>query len=400
MNTYGLQVVPDPHQPADGPGRPGRPDLQDRAGQVRRRRRRPRRARTRRASRCWSARSAVEKSEYLASPAHASGASPTRCSTPSSTRGRRAIVAQAGRLGAVTVATNMAGRGVDILLGGNPEGLAREEVLKEGHAAETLVEEYNLPAPLDEHARGLPGGPRRGAGPLRRAAASSSATSARPRATRSASSAGSTCSAPSATRAAASTTSSAAASGRQGDPGESRFYLSLDDELMRLFATGAMQLGDGQGPARRRAHRGQDGHQGHRAGPEHRRAAQRRDPQERPQVRRGHERAAQGDLPRAATRSSPAPTCATEALEYLADAVDTTIEAHCVAEVPRGVGPRGPPGRAADVLPVDASPPSSSAECTQHRRHADARDGRGRGATTSAARRSSPPRSCARSSAR
>src|SRR5258708_10566868 len=42
------------------------------------------------------------------------------------------IVAQAGRLGAVTVATNMAGRGVDILLGGNPEGLARVDVVGQG----------------------------------------------------------------------------------------------------------------------------------------------------------------------------------------------------------------------------------------------------------------------------
>ena len=63
---------------------------------------------------------------------------------------------------------------------------------------------------------------------------------ARPRATRSASSAASTCSAPSATRAAASTTSSAAAPAVRAIPGESRFYLSLEDELMRLFATGAM----------------------------------------------------------------------------------------------------------------------------------------------------------------
>ena len=45
------------------------------------------------------------------------------------------IVTQAGQLGAVTVATNMAGRGVDILLGGNPEGLARRECLREGLVA-------------------------------------------------------------------------------------------------------------------------------------------------------------------------------------------------------------------------------------------------------------------------
>src|SRR5918992_6231728 len=42
------------------------------------------------------------------------------------------IVAQAGRLGAVTVATNMAGRGVDIILGGNPEGMARQEMAAAG----------------------------------------------------------------------------------------------------------------------------------------------------------------------------------------------------------------------------------------------------------------------------
>ena len=42
------------------------------------------------------------------------------------------IVAQAGRLSAVTVATNMAGRGVDIILGGNPEGLAKRDVRAEG----------------------------------------------------------------------------------------------------------------------------------------------------------------------------------------------------------------------------------------------------------------------------
>jgi preprotein translocase subunit SecA len=44
-----------------------------------------------------------------------------------------AIIAQAGRSGAVTIATNMAGRGVDILLGGNPEGLAKEALAAEGY---------------------------------------------------------------------------------------------------------------------------------------------------------------------------------------------------------------------------------------------------------------------------
>ncbi len=55
------------------------------------------------------------------------------------------IVAQAGRLHAVTVATNMAGRGVDILLGGNPEGLARHEMLARGldPQSEESADEYD-----------------------------------------------------------------------------------------------------------------------------------------------------------------------------------------------------------------------------------------------------------------
>ena len=85
-------------------------------------------------------------------------------------------------------------------------------------------------------------------------------------------------------------------SGRQGDPGESRFYLSLEDELMRLFATGAMNWVMGKALPDDVPIEAKMVDQGHRAGPEHRRAAQRRDPQERAQVRRGDERAAQGDL--------------------------------------------------------------------------------------------------------
>ena len=58
-------------------------------------------------------------------------------------------------------------------------------------------------------------------------------------------------------------------SGRQGDPGESRFYLSLEDDLMRLFAGDRARDAHGPaGPARRRADRGQDAHQGDRERPE------------------------------------------------------------------------------------------------------------------------------------
>ncbi|MEY3595010.1 MAG: hypothetical protein RL576_424, partial [Actinomycetota bacterium] len=149
------------------------------------------------------------------------------------------IVTQAGRIGAVTVATNMAGRGVDILLGGNPEGLARQAVLAEGFTEETLLDEFALPVPLDQmpadfqtsraaaQARygalleefkvqcSAEGDEVRAAGGLfvlgtERHESRRIDNQLRGRA------------------------------GRQGDPGESRFYLSLDDELLRLFATGAL----------------------------------------------------------------------------------------------------------------------------------------------------------------
>ncbi len=128
-----------------------------------------------------------------------------------------AIVAQAGRLKGVTVATNMAGRGVDILLGGNPEGLADNEMAARGLTpadedyaatrAELLAKFKEQCAQEASQIRELGGlyvlgserhESRRIDNQLR------------------------------------------GRSGRQGDPGESRFFLSLQDDLMRLFATGAV----------------------------------------------------------------------------------------------------------------------------------------------------------------
>jgi preprotein translocase subunit SecA len=127
------------------------------------------------------------------------------------------VVAQAGRLGAVTVATNMAGRGVDIILGGNPEMLARHEAVAAGVDLETdegRAELARLTALHQERCAGE-GDKVRELGGLyvlgsERHESRRIDNQLRGR------------------------------SGRQGDPGESRFYLSLEDDLMRLFATGAM----------------------------------------------------------------------------------------------------------------------------------------------------------------
>jgi preprotein translocase subunit SecA len=148
------------------------------------------------------------------------------------------IVAQAGRLGMVTISTNMAGRGTDILLGGNPEFMARQELVKKGHARaisanegainpmapagflrfyyqgqefevgnEEWAETYKVHAAetQQDHAQVIAAGGLFILGTERHESRRID-NQLRGRA------------------------------GRQGDPGESRFYLSLEDDLMRIFA--------------------------------------------------------------------------------------------------------------------------------------------------------------------
>ncbi len=90
------------------------------------------------------------------------------------------IISQAGRLGAVTVATNMAGRGVDIILGGNPPSKEEAEKVKALGGLHIIGTERHESRRIDNQLRGR--------------------------------------------------------AGRQGDPGSSQFYLSLEDDLMRIFA--------------------------------------------------------------------------------------------------------------------------------------------------------------------
>ncbi|MGW5052904.1 preprotein translocase subunit SecA [Actinokineospora sp. NPDC004072] len=153
----------------------------------------------------------VERSEYLSKLL-------TKMSIPHNVLNAKhharesAIVALAGHKGAVTVATNMAGRGTDIMLGGNPQHLAEEELRNRGLEPDSEEWRAALPAALEKAEQEVEAEREevRAAGGLyvlgtERHESRRIDNQLRGR------------------------------SGRQGDPGESRFYLSLGDELMRRF---------------------------------------------------------------------------------------------------------------------------------------------------------------------
>ena len=139
------------------------------------------------------------------------------------------IVAQAGKFGAVTIATNMAGRGTDIMLGGNPEFMALNE-LRKGGAPEELIVQANAYSETDDpeileirekyasllanHKKEMA----EEAQMVREAGGLYIIGTERHESRRI-------------------DNQLRGRSGRQGDPGESRFYLSLEDDLMRLFSS-------------------------------------------------------------------------------------------------------------------------------------------------------------------
>ncbi len=180
----------------------------------------------------------VEKSEYLSRQLEQRGIPHEVLNAKQHTR-EALIVAQAGRLGAVTVATNMAGRGVDIMLGGDAELLARHEVLKEGHPADTMVDTFALPLPVEQMPEDFQEA---------RAKAVARYDELLVEFRKECAEAGDKVRQLGGLYVIGSERHESrridnqlrGRSGRQGDPGESRFYLSLDDELMRLFATGAL----------------------------------------------------------------------------------------------------------------------------------------------------------------
>jgi len=170
----------------------------------------------------------IEKSEYLSKLLKKRGI-PHQVLNAKFHEQEAKIIAQAGRVGTVTIATNMAGRGTDILLGGNPEFMAKEELLARGIAPEIVAEaaEYGKPSSEEvaavreeyrklvakykvqtdaEHEKVVALGGLHIIGTERHESRRID-NQLRGRA------------------------------GRQGDPGSSRFYVSLEDDLMRLFGS-------------------------------------------------------------------------------------------------------------------------------------------------------------------
>jgi preprotein translocase subunit SecA len=122
------------------------------------------------------------------------------------------IIAQAGRPGAVTVATNMAGRGVDIMLGGNPEAMAKLELRRQGITPDDPAYESRLHDAVAEFTRSIASDKER----VKQAGGLYVVGTERHESRRI-------------------DNQLRGRSGRQGDPGESRFFLSLEDDLMRRF---------------------------------------------------------------------------------------------------------------------------------------------------------------------
>jgi len=148
------------------------------------------------------------------------------------------IVAQAGRLGAVTISTNMAGRGTDILLGGNPDFMARQELVKKAHARAISVAEgaINPMAPAGFLRFYYQGQEFEVAEPDWDEVFKIHAEAAHTDHEQVIESGGLFILGTERHESRRVDNQLRGRAGRQGDPGESRFYLSLEDDLMRIFA--------------------------------------------------------------------------------------------------------------------------------------------------------------------
>jgi len=170
----------------------------------------------------------IEKSEYISSLLKRRGVPHTVLNAKYHEK-EAEIVAQAGKLGAVTIATNMAGRGTDIMLGGNAEFLAKKDLRKAGFADEVINEATGYAETDDEDilaARAMF---------AERMAAHKEAIRAEAEQVRAVG--GLFILGTERHESRRIDNQLRGRAGRQGDPGESRFYLAMTDDIMRLFGS-------------------------------------------------------------------------------------------------------------------------------------------------------------------
>ena len=143
------------------------------------------------------------------------------------------IIAQAGKYGAVTISTNMAGRGTDIMLGGNAEFLAKNELRKNGYNEEEILLATGSSEDIIEHVRA--------ARELFREKLEYFKAQIAPEAEEVRKAGGLFILGTERHESRRIDNQLRGRAGRQGDPGESRFYLSLEDDLLRLFGSERIQ---------------------------------------------------------------------------------------------------------------------------------------------------------------
>ena len=170
----------------------------------------------------------VDKSEYLSSLLKKQGI-PHNVLNAKQHEREAEIVAQAGKFGAVTISTNMAGRGTDIMLGGNAEFLAKIDLKKNGYSEEEIAAATGMSDEIDERCAE--------ARALFRERLEKYKEQIAPEAARVRAAGGLFILGTERHESRRIDNQLRGRSGRQGDPGESRFYLSLEDDLMRLFGS-------------------------------------------------------------------------------------------------------------------------------------------------------------------
>lgn len=170
----------------------------------------------------------VDKSEYLSAMLKKQGITHNVLNAKHHEK-EAEIVAQAGKLGAVTISTNMAGRGTDIMLGGNAEFLAKNELKKNGYHEEEVALAVGMSENIDDRIRE--------ARELFHKALEKYKAEIAPEAEKVREAGGLYILGTERHESRRIDNQLRGRAGRQGDPGESRFFLALDDDLMRLFGS-------------------------------------------------------------------------------------------------------------------------------------------------------------------